>query len=147
MGTYGQGRDKEFLDKFDGPISDFIPRYNANPSTTNGHTIILFPGGMGSHLLRASTKYQNGPPFFYNTVWLDCSIASGVATDLQMHRDEDYHQHYVIADGCIDFVNLRPYEGFIQWCQSNWLDLFVFGWDWRRGIENTVDFFLGNLSP
>ena len=44
-----------------------INRYNANPI---GHhtTIFLFPGGMGSRLMRADRPYQDGPPFVYDTV-------------------------------------------------------------------------------
>ena len=146
MSPYEQGRDDEYLARLDGPINDFISRYNANPNCDH-KTIFLFPGGMGSQLVRATDQFQKGPPFSYDTIWLNCSIALGVATDLQMQGDEDYQQHYVLPDGCVDFVALHPYGGFIQWCQTNWIDLFVFGWDWRRGSKATADFFLTKFLP
>jgi pimeloyl-ACP methyl ester carboxylesterase len=62
-------------------------------------------------------------------------------------RDQDYHQRYILPDGCVDFPGLQPYDGFIQWCQDNWIDLFVFGWDWRRGTEDTANFFLQTFLP
>ena len=52
MSAYGQGRDQEYLDRLDAPINDFVSRYNANPSPDH-KTIFLFPGGMGSQLMRA----------------------------------------------------------------------------------------------
>jgi pimeloyl-ACP methyl ester carboxylesterase len=146
MSTYGSGRDGEYARRLDNAISDFISRYNANPSTDH-KTIILFPGGMGSQLMRARAPYQNGPPFSYDMAWLDCTIASGAATKLQMQGDFDYQQHYIVPDRCVDFLLLRPYSEFIQWCQDNWLDLFIFGWDWRLGIEHTADFFLTTFMP
>ena len=147
MSAYGQGRDQEYLAKLrDGPINDFVSRYNANPNDDH-RTIFLFPGGLASQLIRATSSYQDGPPFCYYTAWLDCSIVLGAANYLQMNGDEDYRQHYVLPDGCIDFISLRPYSGFIQWCQVNWIDLFVFGWDWRRGTEMTADFFLQQFLP
>jgi hypothetical protein len=66
---------------------------------------------------------------------------------MQAHGDEDYEQRYVVPESCVDFLILRPYEGFIEWCQNNWLDLFIFGWDWRRGTEATADFFLDKFLP
>lgn len=147
MATYQQGRDQEYIDRLDSAIGDFISHYNANPSQQNRRTIFLFPGGMGSQLRRASTPYTDGPPFSYLLAWLDCSIAFGTAPNLQMQGDVDDQQHYVVPDGCVDFIQLQPYEDFIQWCQTNWLDLFVFGWDWRRDITCTADFFLNTFLP
>ena len=65
MSTYGQKRDDEYLNrlKSSGPISDFITSYNANLSAPH-RTIFLFPGGMGSQLLRATADVYQGPPFF-----------------------------------------------------------------------------------
>jgi hypothetical protein len=146
MSAYEQGRDQEYLARLNGPINDFISRYNANPS---GHhkTIFFFPGGMGSQLMRATTASQNGPPFFFYTAWIDCSIILGAATNLQMLGEKDFQQYYVVPDGCVDFINLRPYYGFIQWCQNNWIDLFIFGWDWRRESKAAADFFLEKFLP
>ena len=157
MTAYEDRRDEWYLSRLlQTPIKEFITRYNANPlPNADRRTVFLFPGGMGSQLIRAKQKYQDGPPFSYKTVWLNCSVVDGVAAELQMqmHGHEDYKQQFVIPDGCVDFINLppliylRPYDGFIQWCQTNWIDLFVFGWDWRRGSVATAKLFLENFLP
>jgi pimeloyl-ACP methyl ester carboxylesterase len=145
--SYGQTRDDEQLSKLNDAIGEFISRYNANPSHTDRKTIILFPGGMGSWLLRASTPEPHGPPYAYNTVWLDCSIAFDAALHLGMQADVDHQQQIVVPDGPVDFLTLRPYQGFVQWCDNNEFDYFIFGWDWRRQLIPTVDFFLACFLP
>jgi pimeloyl-ACP methyl ester carboxylesterase len=145
--TYDQTRDNEQLLKLDDAITNFITRYNANPSSTNRKTIVLFPGGMGSRLLRANVTAPNGPPYFYDTTWLDCSILFGAGAHLRMQGDVDYDQHIIIPNGHVDFMTLRPYEGFIQWCDANGIDYFIFGWDWRRDLKCTVKFFLNTFLP
>ncbi len=148
MSTYGQLRDQQYLDRLDSPINSFISRYNANLSDKH-KTVFLFPGGMGSQLIRATGESQNGPPFFYLTAWLDALIAFGTATNLQMqvNGDQDYQQHFVVPDGCVNCIDLHPYRGFIDWCDNSLIDLFVFGWDWRRGSKAAADFFLQKFMP
>jgi len=145
--TYGQTRDNEQLSKLDDAIGSFITRYNSNLSSTNRKTIFLFPGGMGSQLLQATTPESDGPPYFYNTVWLDCSIVFGAGEHLQMQGDIDSDGRVIIPDGPVDFTTIRPYDQFIQWCDDNEIDYFVFGWDWRRDLKLTVDFFLNTFLP
>jgi len=145
--TYDQTRDNEQLSKLDDAIGSFIARYNSNLSSTNRKTIFLFPGGMGSQLLRATTPESDDPPFFYNTVWLDCSIVFGAGEHLQMQGDIDSEQRIIIPDGPVDFTTIRPYDQFIQWCDDSEIDYFVFGWDWRRDLCLTVDFFLNTFLP
>ena len=147
MSAYSDGRDKESLNRLDAQISAFIADYNANP--TDAHTtIFLFPGGIGSQLVRAKEPSQNGPPFSYDALWLDWwALALGAAIDLQMIGDKDYQQRYVLPDGCVDTICLRPYGGFVQWCQDSFIDLFVFGWDWRRGAADSAKFFLKSFLP
>ncbi len=147
MGTYEQGRDQEHLDRLDAATSTFISHYNANLSATNRRTVFLFPGGMGSHFDRARSDYKSPPPFSYDVAWLDCGIVFGNVTNLQMTGTVDYQQRYVVPDGYLAFATLRPYDGFIQWCENNGLDLFVFGWDWRRDLRETVRLFLDSFLP
>ena len=59
----------------------------------------------------------------------------------------DFEEKYVVPEGCVDFVLAHPYGNFIQWCRHNWIDLFVFGWDWRRGVQELADFFLNVFMP
>ena len=145
--TYGQTRNDEQLRQLDAEIGDFISRYSGNYSATDRKTLILFPGGMGSRLLHASTPVSQGSPYSYDTVWLDCSIIFGAGLYLQMQGDIDYNKHIIVPNGAIDFMTLRPYDGFAQWCDTNEIDYFVFGWDWRRDMNLTVDFFLGSFLP
>jgi len=151
MSTYGQKRDDEYLNrlKSSGPISDFITNYNANLSTPH-RTIFLFPGGMGSQLLRATADFYQGPPFFYLTAWIDPFIWAGTVVNLQTQTPpdyDDYQQHFIVPNGCIDCPGLEPYVGFINWCQNSNIDLFVFGWDWRLSSEATANFFLNGFLP
>ena len=46
----------------------------------------------------------------------------------------------------MDFI-IDPYGNFIQWCQDNFIDRFVFGWDWRRSSAEAADFFLNDFLP
>jgi pimeloyl-ACP methyl ester carboxylesterase len=145
--TYDQTRNSEQLSYLDDAIAEFISRYNFNVQSTGRRTIIFFPGGMGSRLLRATTPEPDGPPFFYNTVWLDASIAFGAASHLRMQNDIDYQQQVVVPDGPLDLLILRPYKDFIEWCENNNVDYFIFGWDWRRDPQKSVDFFLNVFMP
>ena len=58
--TYQQERDAEELRYLNDEITHFISRYSSNLSNINRKTVILFPGGMGSQLLRASTSESDG---------------------------------------------------------------------------------------
>ena len=146
--TYQQARDAEDLNHLNDAITLFISRYSANLSNANRKTVILFPGGMGSQLLRASTPQPNGPPYSYNIVWLDCSVVFGAAAHLQMNGDIDLDQQIIIPDGPVDFPPLlTPYDGFITWCNQNQIDYLIFGWDWRRDLSFNADFFLKDFMP
>jgi pimeloyl-ACP methyl ester carboxylesterase len=145
--TYQTERDAEQLAYLNDEITDFISRYSGNLSNTNRKTVILFPGGMGSQLLRASTPESDGPPYFYNIVWLDCSIIFGAGAHLRMQGDIDFDRQFVIADGPVNFPPLTPYQGFINNCNQQQIDYLIFGWDWRRDLCLTADFFLDVFMP
>jgi pimeloyl-ACP methyl ester carboxylesterase len=103
---------------------------------------------MGSQLIRAVTPHQDGPHFSYDTAWLDFSVLlGGVTLDLRMQGEIDQGHRFVITDGCVDLPGLQPYREFIQWCEQNHLDWFIFGWDWRRTLDDTVDLFLNRFLP
>jgi hypothetical protein len=145
--TYQQARDSEDLNHLDDAITRFISRYVSNLSNTNRKTIILFPGGMGSQLLRAATPVQNGPPYSYNVVWLDCSVLLNFsALNLQMNGDIDLNNQIIIPDGPVE-LPLPPYDGFITWCDLKQIDYLIFGWDWRRDLSLNADFFLNCFMP
>jgi len=156
--TYEQMRDNEQFAQLDGAISDFISRYKVNSVNPIAprKTVILFPGGMASRLKRARTAYDPSlASYFYDVRWLDKSIAFGAALELRMANDIDRDQRIVIADGPVDFglyfppfvIGYVPYQGFIDWCDQQRIDWFIFGWDWRRRMEYTVDMFLNRFLP
>jgi hypothetical protein len=64
-----------------------------------------------------------------------------------MQNDIDYQQQVVVPDGPLDLLIVRPYKDFIEWCENNNVDYFIFGWDWRRDPQKSVDFFLNVFMP
>jgi pimeloyl-ACP methyl ester carboxylesterase len=153
--TYSATRDKEQLRYLDVDIAHFIQRYQSRPPGTKRRTLFLFPGGMGSQLLRARTAYQtSGSPnqtFQYTPVWLTPLTFLGDALNLKMHEVSGVYQdladRIIIPSGTIEFLGITPYSRFVAWCELNDIDWFIFGWDWRRRLEDTVDFFLNKFLP
>lgn len=145
--SYITDRDAEQLAQLNAQISLFINRYRQHRPARR-KTVILFPGGMGSGILRASAP-QGVTPYVYDTTWIDCSILLGAALLMKMNRQEDEARHFVIANGCVEFglANLRPYNDFLEWCTLNKFDWFAFGWDWRRPPQEIADFFVKQFMP
>jgi pimeloyl-ACP methyl ester carboxylesterase len=154
--SYASTRDSEQLRLLDPAIADFIFRYNSAPPNPSRRTLFLFPGGMGCQLLRAQTPYQDGvagpQTFSYDKVWLTLETFLGDALTLAMHQDgqqvyRDLDDRIIVAEGAVEFLGVTPYDGFTAWCEAQNIDWFVFGWDWRRRLEETTDFFLGQFLP
>jgi hypothetical protein len=168
--NYDQVRDAEQLSMLDASIDDFIARFKASPGIGNGkrHTLFLFPGGLASKLKRATTPFVDGVSapgdFQYKTFWLTLDSFVGGAVDLALTKDNngiyrDSENRIVVADGAVDLhgalafaeeigdlvegIDLSPYAGFIEWCGTKGLDYFVFGWDWRRRMQDSGQFFVG----
>jgi hypothetical protein len=154
MTTYNATRESEQLRYLEVDIASFILRYASKPMTPGRRTLFLFPGGMGSQLLRARTPYQNngGPQTFeYDNYWLSPLTFLGGALFLGMHRHgsgfRDHEDKIVIPYGAVNFFGFTPYSRFTQWCELNDLDWFIFGWDWRRRLDDTVSFFFDQFLP
>ena len=144
MSAYEDDVDQQYLASLRGQITAFLKACNpSQQGTTPPLAIFFFPGGLGSRLLRAIQPAPFGPPYFYYTVWLDCSIVLGVAQDLELVGVQDWQDEYIIPGGPIAF----SYDGFVQWCAENNLPLFFCGWDWRRKSGHAADFFLNKLLP
>ena len=110
---------------------------------------------MAGQLLRAQTRYRDNvatpQTFNYDTVWLTLlTFLPPGALQLAMHHDprdppaveRDLDDRIIIADGVVNFLGATPYDKFTQWCEVNDLDWFIFSWDWRRRLEDTVALFL-----
>lgn len=157
--SYDDTRDNEQLRLLTPAIDDFIARCKnpvPSPSTCPRQTAFFFPGGMGSQLKRATTKFVEGvatkQTFNYETVWLVPETFLGGARDLEMHRDglgvfRDKGDRIIVANGSVNLAGITPHDGFITWCANNNVDLFVFDWDWRRRLDETVNFFVGKFLP
>jgi pimeloyl-ACP methyl ester carboxylesterase len=154
--SYADTRDSEQLRILQPAIASFIQRYTSRPIGPGRRTLFLLPGGMGSQLLRARKPYNDGGPagqtFQYDKVWLTLETFLGDALTLAMHKDgqgvfRDLGNRIMVADGAVELLGLTPYSHFLAWCELNDLDWFVFGWDWRRRIEETTAFFLSLFLP
>jgi hypothetical protein len=153
--TYSETRDREQLRHLEVDIAKFILRYQSRPPGIVRRTLFLLPGGLGSQLLRARTAYQaNGlqdQTFEYDMVWLTDKTFAGEALDLNMHEVnsvyQDLEDRIIIPDGPVEWQFFKPYTRFIKWCELNNIDWFVFGWDWRRHLEDAVDFFINKFLP
>ena len=67
---YGTSRDVQYEARLATDIQNFISQYGANTSADR-RTIFLFPGGLGSQLVRADVAYPNTPTP-YTLSWIDC---------------------------------------------------------------------------
>jgi len=154
--SYSTTRDSEQLRRiFDTAVPDFIWRYQSHQWQVPRRTLFLFPGGMAGQLLRAQTPYDDNvttsQTFSYDTVWVTpFTFLPPGALQLAMHHDprdppaveRDLDDRIIIADGVVNFLGATPYDRFTQWCELNKLDWFIFSWDWRRRLEDTVALFL-----
>ncbi|MEO8739065.1 MAG: hypothetical protein ABI537_05105 [Casimicrobiaceae bacterium] len=160
--TYDETRDSEQLRLCDHSIDDFVNRYKkiSGKPPKRRQTVILFPGGGGCQLKRATAKFVDGvstpQTFQYHPVWLTPGSFLGDALLLKLkkvpsgsgtntYRDMD--DHIIVADGAVNFLQCTPYDGFIAWCNKKKIDWFVFGWDWRRRLDETVEFFVHQFLP
>src|SRR5262245_6811647 len=153
---YQDAREKAQLRALDESIDTFLEGL-----TGQRQSIIFFPGGMASKLLRAKKPLEaNSPPpqlsdFEDQEVWLSLWTFGHPqlnALKLKLHKgaDESYHDEddrIIIADGCIELAGITPYDDFSAWCKANNINLLIFGWDWRLPLGDTVKFFLNKFLP
>jgi hypothetical protein len=155
MITYDSTRESEQLRYLRTDIAQFILRYTSKPPNPGRRTLFLFAGGMASQLLRASTPYRDdGTPqtFQYDNYWLSPLTFLGGALFLGMQKQSDgsfrdFDDQIVIPNGIVNFLGFTPYSRFTQWCDQNDLDWYVFSWDWRRRLDDTVNFFFTQFLP
>lgn len=143
---YDVGRVAAIQSAYLGIIKAFMPRYRAGRPT-----VVMLPGGMGSQLDRSPEPYRGEPPDFnrYDTVWIDLGLifsSDGLALEIDAHgRDRD--GYIVVPNGELRFL-VDAYDGTRQWAADSGFNYVVFGYDWRRPIEECagyLEFFLSNL--
>src|SRR4051812_38839214 len=72
--TYATSRDDAFSTRIEAAIEDFASQYELNAySSVPKRTIFLFPGGLGSELMRSFQAYP-GAALSFEKVWLDAGI-------------------------------------------------------------------------
>jgi len=153
--TYLEARDQAQLKELERAVSEFIRLRNQYASPEKRKTVILFPGGCGSELKRSRAAYSGGAspdPTLFQTVWLNIYTLIGAALMLKMKRDATGHwvdadRHIVIAGGSVQAFGYTPYDSFADWCAQRGIDVFFYGYDWRRPIPEVSDFFAKKFLP
>lgn len=155
MAGYMDELTKEQLKHMNGAIDTFLGSYKAsrNDHPDRQKTVLFFPGGMGSELSQANNAFGSGGNYTpYNQFWYDWFQIQiqDHALWLQMRReadgvDYDSGKKFILASGEFNNCLYAPYDGFVDWCGQNQLDLLVCGWDNRRNPDWLVSFFMNHL--
>jgi hypothetical protein len=150
MSPYEETLVAEQLKRMDGPVNQFLADFATRRSRLGDgqRTLIFFPGGMASDLVRADRPFDQPNPV-YETLWVDAFeiFVEGAALGLQMNGPFDSGQHLIVPDGPLTNCLETPYAEFLGWCGDNDLDVLPVGWDFRRSIAWNVAFFLDHLVP
>jgi len=64
-----------------------------------------------------------------------------------MDGEIDHQSKFIVPDGTVSLCGITAYNEFIDWCHTNHLDVFIFGYDWRRRADRSVRFFLDKFLP
>ena len=135
--SYETARNHEIHDAHQRLIDAFAKSYRCGQPT-----IVLLPGGMGSHLDRSVLAYKNDQsiPFaLYDPVWMDVEMIFG--RDLELLRMEetghDAGEHIIIPTGPLQFL-VNAYDGTRRFFEDLGWNYIVFGYDWRRSLEEAA---------
>lgn len=152
MTTYGEGLTAEQTLQMEDAIASFLESYARHRGTEAQRTVIFFPGGMGSELVRADRAFCPQSPagsYRFQTIWVDLQkvLFDEGALLLQMNGDHDSNDRFIVGHGPLKNCALHPYDNVASWCTANKLDLLMVGWDFRRDAAWNVGFFLEVLVP
>jgi hypothetical protein len=138
-------------------IDDFLTSFaNHQGLGADQRTVLFFPGGMASELVRADQQFdanlpEDAHPYGYDSLWYDVFkiVVLLEATMLDMSGDFDQSRQLIVADGPVKTCVYSPYDGFENWCAapSTQLDLLTVGWDFRRPYDWTLEFVFDHLVP
>lgn len=145
--SYENARESEIHDAHQRLIDAFATTYRVGQPT-----VVLLPGGMGSHLERSTRPYRNDAsiPFeAYDPVWMDLEIFFGRdAATLRIQEDgHDEGEHVIVPNGPLRFL-VNAYDGTERYFRDLGWNYLVFGYDWRRSISDAagqLESFLGNV--
>ena len=150
--SYSDWRKSLIYNMYNATIREFVTRYQPG-----WPTVVLLPGGMGSQLDRSMEAYQPDlrQPTDYDTVWIDFGILfCGEARSLLIETNgHDRDSHVIVADGPLRlppfFKKYSPYDVTEQFFQSKNVNYVVFGYDWRRPLDEGakfLEYFLTHLK-
>lgn len=135
--NYDTARKLEIHDSHQQIIKRFAQGYRCGQPT-----ILLLPGGMGSHLDRSTVPFKNAQsiPFaFYDPVWIDLELIFGRDADLiEIQKNgHDQGEHVIIPNGALKFL-VNAYDGTEKFFRELGWNYLVFGYDWRRGLADAA---------
>lgn len=142
---YATARNLEIHDSHQRFVRQFAQSYRVGQPT-----VVLLPGGMGSHLDRSTLPFKNehSIPFpFYDPVWIDLELIFG--RDLELveigGNGHDVGEHVIIPNGPLKFL-VNAYDGTEKFFRELGWNYVVFGYDWRRPLAEAADQLQGFLS-
>jgi len=146
MLDYGTARDLLLRASYRQQIKKVVARYRRGRPT-----MVLLPGGMGSQLERSPRQHDGSVPAFdsFDPVWIDQGIilqGDGLKIEIDA-AGRDIDGFFVIPNGPLDFL-VRGYDRTAEWAALNGFNYAVFGYDWRRPINEAaayLGFFLDVL--
>ena len=102
--AYTDGLTAEQILQMDGAIGTFLDSYATHRLTPQQRTVIFFPGGMGSELVRANRAYNPGLPtgsYGFETIWVDLPkvFFDEGALLLQMNGEQDSNDRFIVGHG------------------------------------------------
>jgi hypothetical protein len=136
--SYSQYRLAQIQSFYWWQLSQFLNGFDGSKPT-----IILLPGGMGSELDRTARAYPANPNGMDETIWLDLGIIFlKDALKLEIEKNlKDKDSFVVAAHGPLRFLSVTPYDDFIAFARQSGWNICVFGYDWRRPLAESADFF------
>lgn len=122
--------------------SRLIDRY-AEAYRPGHRTVVLIPGALGTRLDRTTAPFQTDHhQWSYETVWMDAGILFGDARALAIRPNgRDADSHIIVPNGPLRSMTGRPYDRTARFFQGELgLNYVVFGYDWRRPVEESAGF-------
>jgi pimeloyl-ACP methyl ester carboxylesterase len=135
--TYDQYRKELIEGYYDYQLESLMSGYDPDKPT-----IILLPGGMGSQLERTEHKYPKNPNVINDVIWLDAGIIVNDGPKLEINpAGEDLDRYVVAAHGPVSFIGVTPYGELKGLAWSRGWNYGVFGFDWRRSLDESAGYF------
>ena len=138
--SYQTIRRREIQDSYTQSLRDFASNYRPGRKT-----VVFLPGGMGSQLDRSDRKFQpagGNVRFRYDSIWIDEGLLlGGDALKLEILDDaRDKGSHIIVPNGPIRFLFADPYDRTAQFFHDKNYNYVVFGFDWRRRVQENAEF-------